>query len=385
MRTYKTEIKPTEEQKRIIQQTIGVCRYIYNFYIAHNKEVYVRENRFVQGMEFSKWLNNDFIPNNQEYVWIKSVSSKAVKQSIMNAEKAFKRFFKKQAEFPRFKKKGRSNVKAYFPQNNKTDWIVERHRVKIPTIGFVRLKEKNYIPIDAKVKSGTISTQAGRYYVAVTVEESLYQDITLNPSGIGIDLGIKEFAIMSDGYVEKNINKSSRVKKLEKKLRRQQRKLSRKYESLKHRNKILEGEATRQNIQKQVLSVQKLHQTLSNIRTDHINKCVAEVVRTKPQFVTIEDLNVRGMMKNRHLSKAVSQQKFFEFRSKLESKCRQSGIELRIADRWFPSSKMCHSCGCIKTDLKLSDREYVCECGYHADRDFNASLNLRDTVTYKLA
>lgn len=385
MRTYKTEIKPTEEQKRIILQTIGICRYVYNFYIAHNKELYEKENKFVSGVDFSKWLNNEFIPNNKEYLWIKSVGSKAVKKSIMNAEKAFKQFFKKQSGFPKFKKKGKSNVKIYFPKNNKTDWTVERHRVKIPTLGFVVLKEKGYIPTNAKVTSGTISTYAGRYYVSVLVDESFNQEVTLNDFGIGIDLGIKEFATLSDGSVDDNINKTQRVKQLEKQLKREQRKLSRKYESLKTRNKDLKGEATRQNTQKQLLVVQKLHQTLCNIRTDYVNKCVSKVVKTKPQFISIEDLNVRGMMKNRHLSNAVAQQKFYEFRTKLESKCKHNGIELRIVDRWFPSSKMCHNCGCIKSDLKLSDREYICECGYHADRDFNASLNLRDTVTYKIA
>ena len=385
MRTYKTEIKPTEEQKCIIHQTIGVCRYVYNFYLAHNKETYEQENKFVSGMAFSKWLNNDFIPKNQEFLWIKSVGSKAVKQSIMNAERAFKRFFKKQSGFPKFKKKGKSNVKMYFPKNNKTDWTIERHRIKIPTLGFVVLKEKGYIPTNAKVMSGTVSIQAGRYYVSVLVDENVYQDIKHNDFGIGIDLGVKEFAIMSNGNIKKNINKTQRVKKLEKKLKREQKRLSRKYESLKERNKNLKGEATRQNIQKQKLKVQRLYQTIANIRTDYINKCVSEVVKTKPQYVTIEDLNVRGMMKNRHLSKAVAQQKFYEFRTKLEVKCNQNGIELRIVDRWFPSSKMCHNCGCIKSDLKLSDREYVCECGYHADRDFNASLNLRDAKTYKIA
>lgn len=385
MRTYKTEIKPTEEQRHIIHQTIGVCRYVYNFYLVHNKEVYEQSGKFVSGMEFSKWLNNEFLPNNQDFLWIKSVGSKAVKQSIMNAEKAFKRFFKKQSGFPKFKKKGKSNVKMYFPKNNKTDWTVERHRVKVPTLGFVRIKEKGYIPTNAKVMSGTVSTQAGRYYVSVLVDEDTVQNISLNDIGIGIDLGIKDFAIMSNGSVKKNINKTQRVKKLEKKLKREQRKLSRKYESLKSRNKNLKGEATRQNIQKQKLKVQRLHQTIANVRTDYINKCVSEVVKTKPRYVTIEDLNVRGMMKNRHLSKAVAQQKFYEFRTKLDVKCKQSGIELRIVDRWFPSSKMCHNCGCIKSDLKLSDREYVCECGYHADRDFNASLNLRDAKTYKAA
>ena len=147
----------------------------------------------------------------------------------------------------------------------------------------------------------------------------------------------------------------------------------------------MKGEATRQNIQKQVLKVQKLHHRIDNIRTDYINKTIAEIVKTKPSYITIEDLNVKGMMKNRHLSKAVASQKFYEFRTKLEKQCKESGIELRIVDRFYPSSKLCHCCGFIKKDLKLSDRIYKCDCGYKCDRDFNASLNLRDAKTYKTA
>ena len=217
------------------------------------------------------------------------------------------------------------------------------------------------------------------------VEEKESEKTLLNDFGLGIDLGVKDFAIISDGTVKKNINKSIRIKKLEKQLKREQRCLSRKYEDLKKRDSKTKGEASRQNIQKQKLKVQKLYHKLDNIRTDYINKVISELVKTKPMWITIEDLSVKGMMKNRHLSKAVASQKFYEFRTKLGAKCKELGIELRIVDRWYPSSKLCHECGCVKKDLKLSDREYICECGYHADRDFNASLNLRDAVTYKIA
>lgn len=226
--------------------------------------------------------------------------------------------------------------------------------------------------------------KAGRYYVSVLIEEQENKNPQLNDFGLGVDLGIKDFAIVSNGKTYKNINKTEKIKKLEKQLKREQRCLSRKYEGLKKRTKK-KGEATRQNIQKQVLKVQRLHHRISNIRTDYINKTIAEIVKTKPSYITIEDLNVKGMMKNRHLSKAVASQKFYEFRTKLGAKCEELGIELRIVDRWYPSSKLCHECGCIKSDLKLSDRVYKCECGYCTDRDFNASLNLRDAKTYKIA
>lgn len=278
LKSYKTEITPAPEQIQKINQTIGTCRYVYNFYLTHNREIYEKEKKFVSGINFSKWLNHVYLKENPDKLWIKEVSSKSVKQSIMNAEKAFKRFFKHQSGFPKFKKKKKSDVKMYF------------------------------VKTDAK---------------------SVIQDL----------------------------KKRSKKK----------------------------GEATRQNIRKQVLKVQKLHQRIDNIRTDYINKCVNETVKAKPSYITIEDLNVSGMMKNKHLSKAVASQKFYEFKTKLKNKCDENGIELRIADRWFPSSKLCHECGCIKKDLKLSDRIYKCECGYIADRDYNASLNLRDAKTYKTA
>ena len=384
-RAYKIEINPTDKQKAKIHQTIGVSRFIYNFYIAHNKEVYEKEGKFISGMDFSKWLNNEYIPNNQDMKWIKDVSSKATKQAIMNADKAFRDFFKGSKGFPKFKKKKNQDVKAYFPKNNKTDWTLERHRVKIPTIGWIRLKEFGYIPTNSIVKSGTVSQKANRYYVSILVEENDTKVSKPTNEGIGIDLGLKDFAICSNGNKFKNINKTSKVKKVEKKLKREQRKLSRKYESLKIRNKKEKGVATRQNIQKQVVKVQKLHQRLVNIRTDYINKTISSIVKQKPSYITIEDLNIKGMMKNKHLSKAVASQKFFEFRTKLTTKCKQNNIELRVVDRFYPSSKTCSNCGEIKKDLKLSDRVYKCSCGLTIDRDLNASINLKNAKKYKVA
>ena len=383
-KAYKIELNPSEEQKIKIHQTIGVARFVYNFYIAHNKEVYEKEGKFVSGMDFSKWLNNEYIPSNQEMKWIKEVSSKARKQAVMNADQAFRDFFKKRKGFPKFKKKKDQDVKAYFPKNNKADWTLERHRVKIPTLGWVRLKEFGYIPTNSIVKSGTVSQKANRYYVSILVEEKDVEVLKPTNEGIGIDLGIKDFAVCSDGTIFKNINKTSTVKKVEKKLKREQRKLSRKYESLKMRNKnIEEGRATQRNIQKQVVKVQKLHQRLANIRTDDINKTISLIIRQKPSYITMEDLAVSNMMKNKHLSKAIANQKFFEFRKKLTTKCKQNKIELRVVDRFYPSSKTCSCCGKIKKDLKLKDRVYKCDCGLMIDRDFNASINLKNAKKYK--
>ena len=384
LKSFKTEINPSKEQIIKINKTIGACRYIYNFYLAHNKELYDKGDKFMSGKSFSVWLNNEYLPDNPDKLWIKEVSSKSVKKSIEDGYTAFTNFFKHQSSFPKFKKKDKSDVKMYFVKTDakSTIWC-ERHRIKIPTLGWMKLKEKGYIPTTKDgyvIKSGTVSKKADRYYVSVLVEISDTNIVNNNNDGIGIDLGLKDFAIISNGRTYKNINKSRKVKKLEKQLRREQRCLSRRYEYLK------KGESTqRANIQKQKLKVQKLHHRLDNIRTDYINKTIAEIVKTKPSYITIEDLNVSGMMKNRHLSKAVASQKFYEFKTKLKGKCDDNNIELRIVDRWFPSSKLCHCCGSIKKDLKLSDRIYKCNCGYVEDRDLNASLNLRDALTYEIA
>ena len=381
LKSFKTEINPTVEQKIKINKTIGTCRYIYNFYLAYNKELHNKGEKFITGKNFSVWLNNEYLPNNPDKAWIKEVYSKAVKKSIENGYVAFTRFFKHQSSYPQFKKKGKSDVKMYFVKNNPTDCKCERYRINIPTLGWVRIKEKGYIPTTKdgwEIKSGTVSVKAGRYYVSALVEIPNTKIVNNSNEGIGIDLGLKDFAIVSNGKTYKNINKSTRVKKLEKKLRREQRCLSRKYENLK------KGESTQKNIQKQKLKVQKLHHRINNIRIDYINKTISEIVKTKPSYITIENLNVLGMMKNRHLSKAVASQKFYEFRIKLKAKCDENSIELRIVDKWYPSSKICHCCGNINKNLKLSDRIYRCDCGYIEDRDFNAALNLKDAVTYEI-
>ena len=383
LKSFKTEINPTEEQKARIRRTIGTCRYVYNFYLGHNKALHDNGKKFMTGKSFSLWLNNEYIPDNPDKTWIREVYSKAVKKSIEDGCTAFTRFFKHQSDFPKFKKKGKSDVKMYFVRNNPKDCQCERHRLKIPTLGWVRIKEKGYIPTTKDgymIRSGTVSVKAGRFYVSVLVE---IPDVNIDNNsneGIGIDLGLKDFAIVSNGKTYRNINKSAGLKKLEKQLIREQRSLSRKYENLK------KGESTqRANIQKQKLKVQKLHHKMDNIRTDYINKTIAEIVKTKPSYITIEDLNVKGMMKNRCLSKAVASQKFYEFRTRLKAKCDENGIELRVADRFYPSSKTCHHCGSVRKNLKLSDRIYRCECGYVADRDLNAALNLKDAKTYKIA
>ena len=257
-----------------------------------------------------------------EYEWINNCGSKARKKVILNAETAYKRFFKGQSKFPRFKKKNKDSTSLYFPKDNNTDWEVERHRIKIPTLKWVRIKEYGYVPTNAKVISGTVTRKANRYYVSVLIETNDIEKIINENEGIGIDLGIKDFAICSNEKVYKNINKTHEVKRLEKKLKREQKRLSRKYVSLNSKNKKEKEAATRHNIQKQTVNVQKIHQRLFNLRNNYLNMIISELLKQKPRYITLENLNVKGMKKNRHLSKAISRQCFYTFRSKLEVKCK---------------------------------------------------------------
>lgn len=398
LKAFKTEIAPTREQKEKIIRSIGIARFLYNQYIAYNKKLYrmyqrglldSHQKHFVSANDFDKYVNHKL---KIELPWINECGSKARKKSLVNAETAFKKFFDGLAGFPRFKKKSNQDVKLYFPKNNKGDWTIWRHKLMIPTLKQVRLKEFGYLPVGAIVTSGTVSYVAGRFYVSVVVdidEKSKYnKDLEASyhtaTTGMGIDLGIKKIAIVSNGKTFNNINKSSKVKRLEKRLRREQRCLSRKYESKKKKGgKTVTASA---NIEKQKLKVQKLHQRIKHIREDYENKVIHEIVKQKPRFITVEDLNVKGMMKNKHLAKAVAAQRFNNLLVKLKRKAEIIGIEFRVVDIFYPSSKTCHCCGHIHKDLKLKDRVYVCpKCGYTEDRDFNASLNLRDAKKYRLA
>ena len=397
LRAFKTEIAPTKKQKAKIVRSIGIARFLYNQYIAHNQGLYrmyqrglldSHQKHFMSANDFNKYVNHKL---RKKFPWIDECGSKARRRALGNAEAAFQKFFKGKARFPRFKKKRKQDVKLYFPKNNAGDWRIWRHKLMIPTLKHVRLKEFGYLPTDATVISGTVSQKADRFYVSVIVdidEKSKYnKDLEAScrspTDGIGIDLGIKELAVVSDGRVFKNINKSAKVKRLEKRLRREQRHLSRKYLLKKKRR---EPAAVSANMDKQRLKVQKLHQRIVHVREDHENKVIHEIVKQKPRFITVEDLNVRGMMKNRHLAKAIATQRFHRLLSKLKRKAEIIGIEVRVVDRFYPSSKTCHSCEHVKKDLKLKDRVFRCpKCGYVADRDFNASLNLRDAKEYRVA
>ena len=239
-------------------------------------------------------------------------------------------------------------------------------------INWIRLAENNRIPTDCKYRNPHIKYDGINWWITVGIE---YEDSTAIPSndGIGIDLGVKDLAICSDSNKYKNINKTQKVRKLEKQKRRLQRSISRSYE----KNKKGESYCKTNNIIKKEKLLLTLNHRLTNIRKNYLNQTTSEIVNRKPRFICIEDLNVSGMMKNRHLSKVVQQQGFYEFRRQIEYKSAWNNIPVIIADRFFPSSKLCSCCGSIKKDLKLSDRIYKCECGNVIDRDFQAALNLK--------
>ena len=314
LRAYKVELKPTSEQKQKIERTMGVCRYVYNLFIGTNRDKYRNGTQsYMSGYDFSKWLNNEYRQVNPDKLWIWEVSSKAIKKAIMNADTAYRNYLKGSTGFPKFKRRNGRPVSMYLPRNNPADLKVERHRAKIPTLGWVRIKEYGYVPCRAKAVSVTISKRAGRYFASFLFEVNATNNTGgAKPEGIGIDLGVKSFAVISDGRTYPNINKTARTRKLIRRLKREQRKFSRKIHKLKQRKEATASKkCKRSNLDKQRQKVQRAYMRLTNKRHDYINKTVHEIVSTRPEYIVIEDLNVSGMMKNRHLSRAIAESEFF--------------------------------------------------------------------------
>lgn len=386
MKAYKTEIYPTKEQIKLIHQTCGNVRYIYNQYIATNFERLEKKEPIIWGYDYSKMINHDpMIPS-----WLKTVSSKALKQAIMNAEGALRAYLKGDKGKPNFKKKSKDNS-FYLTQGIK----VERHRIFLPTLKWVRLKEFGYIPKD--ISSVTVSVKNGRYYISCLSKTETDERIATSGEGIGIDFGLKDQFITKDQTIP-SINKSKKVRKLEKKLRREQRSLSRRYEA-NMKNKVYYKSGAKKgqlksfewirplheckNLRKQQLIVNKIYERLSRIRTDYNQKALQSILKRKPSFIVIEDLNIKGLMKNKHLSKAISQAQWYKSRVFLQQQCEKLGIELRLAPRFYPSSKLCSNCGYKNVDLKLKDRSWECpDCHVVHNRDENAAINLEKCVDY---
>ena len=378
VKAIKVMLIPNNVQQTKLFQYAGASRFAYNWALAREKENYEKGGRFIPDTELRKEFTR--LRNSDEYAWLLNVSNNVTKQAIKDACSAYKNFFKGLQRYPRFKAKKKSmpkfyqdNIKIQFRDTHvKFEGFSFSRKANKQKLNWVKLAEHGRIPTDAKYRNPRVSFDGLNWWISVCVEFPDCRDRS-NHDGIGIDLGIKNLAICSDGNTYKNINKSQTVKKLEKCKRRLQRSVSRKYEH----NKKGGSYCKTNNIVKKEKLLLKVNHRLASIRKDYLNQTTSEIVNRKPRFICIEDLNVSGMIKNRHLSKAVQNQGFFEFRKQLEYKCNDRGIQLIVADRFYPSSKRCSCCGKIKKDLRLSDRTYKCECGNVIDRDFQASLNLK--------
>ncbi|MBQ7429316.1 MAG: transposase [Butyrivibrio sp.] len=378
VKAIKVMLVPNNVQNSKMFQYAGAARFAYNWALAREKENYEKGNKFISDSELRKEFTR--LRNSDEYAWLQNVSNNVTKQAIKDACASYKNFFKGLQKYPRFKSKKRSmpkfyqdNIKIKFTDTHvKFEGFSSSKKVNKQKLNWVRLAEHGCIPTDVKYMNPRISFDGLNWWISVCVEFPDCKE-ALSDEGIGIDLGIKDLAICSDANKYKNINKSKTIKKLEKRKRRLQRSFSRKYEQNKKKGKYCKT----CNIVKNEKLLLKVNHRLTNIRKNYLNQSTSEIVNRKPRFICIEDLNVSGMMKNRHLAKAVQEQGFFEFRRQLEYKCKDNGIQLIVADKFYPSSKLCSCCGKIKKDLKLSDRTYRCDCGNVIDRDFQASLNLK--------
>ena len=367
----KVRLCPTNEQEQKLWQSVGTARFIYNWTLARQDDNYTLKGTSKNGGKFIS--DNDLrkeltiLKKTEEYKWLNEVSNNVAKQAVKDACNAYKRFFKGQSEKPKFK--SRRNCKPSF-YNDNIKLKVKNNIVLIEKVGWVNTSEQ--LPIDVKYNNPRISYDGKYWYISVGIEVE-NPVVELTGESVGIDVGIKDLAVCSNAMTFKNINKTKLVKNLEKRLRRLQRKISKKYEMNKEGRKFVKTS----NIIKLEKQIRLIHRRLSNIRNNHLHQATNKIVKTKPSRVVMETLNIKGMMKNKHLSKAIAEQCLYDFKVKLKYKCEFNGIEFVEADKWYPSSKTCSECGHIKSRLSLSERTYICEdCGVAIDRDYNASINL---------
>lgn len=365
MISRKVRLKPTPEQEALLWKSAGVARWAYNWTLARQRENYELGGKFLPDGILRKEIT--VLKKDPEFQWLGEVSSDIAKQAVRDACSAYKGFFKGLTKFPRFKSKRKSKPSFY----NDTYKLKVYPEKLILLLKVGRVKTAEQLDPDLKYYNPRISFDGKYWYLSVSFED-LFEKPELTDEVIGIDLGIKELAVCSNGSRYRNINKTANVKKLEKRLRRLQRSVSRKYE----KNKGGKLFAKTRNLIKLENKVRHLHRRIANIRHNHIHQVTTELVKTKPAKVVMEDLNVRGMMKNRHLAKAIAKQNFQRFTTTMKYKCERYGIVFEQVPRFFPSSKTCSGCGNVKKTLKLSERTYNCECGLEIDRDLNAAINL---------
>lgn len=381
----KIRLKPTHEQEALFWKSAGVARWAYNYFLSENKKAYKEylDNgktgvKYISGGDIRKYINNTLKKTTHQ--WLSEVGCNVMKQAVKNAEKAYKDWLSGKTGRPHYKSKHKSKISFYVNYESLTRKEGGFHGEKI---GFVKTVEPlPKLPKGEKYSEPYISYDGKYWYLSVGYSVEPIQT-ELSGKSLGIDLGVKDLAICSDGKVYKNINKSLRMRKLNKRLIREQRKLSRMIE-----NNISVYKSNRQpiykrplnecsNIQKQIVNIRLIHKRISDIRQNYLHQITTGIVKTKPSRIIMETLNVRGMMKNKHLAKAISEQCFYEFKRQIQYKSELYGIEFIEVPTFYPSSKTCSQCGSIKTDLKLSDRVYKCKhCGLVIDRDLNASINL---------
>lgn len=379
IKSIKVMLLPNNKQRSKMFHYANTARFAYNWAIARERENYELGNKFISDNDLRKEFTQ--LKKQEGYEWLNSVSNNVTKQAIKDACSAYKRFFKGESNYPKFKSKKKS--KPSFYQDNMKIRFSETH-VKVEgfsvskkqnkqKLNWIKLAEKNRIPVDAKYTNPRITFDGLNWWISVGIEVHDSTDFPTN-DGIGIDLGIKDLAICSDGNIYKNINKTSRVKKLKKKQRRLQRQVSRKY--LKNKKGVCYCKTS--NIIKSEKELLKVTRRLTNIRHNYLHQTTSEIINRKPMFIVLEDLNVKGIMKNKHLSKAIQEQCLYEFNRQIQYKSSWNNIKFIEADRYFPSSKLCSVCGCINKNLKLSDRTYICpNCSNVIDRDYQAALNLK--------
>ena len=395
-RAVRIRLLPTKEQEDLFWKSAGTARWAYNYFLGANEAAYEAwlENgkagkRGVSEGEVRKYINN--VLKKTTHTWLKEVGSNVMKQGVKDANLALQRYIKGISGKPKFKSRHRSKVSFYV---NYESLVRKPNGFQGEKIGYVRtVSPLPKMPKDKKYANPHISFDGKHWYLSVGYEVQR-KEAELTGESLGIDLGIKSLAIVSnedatETHFYKNINKSAEVRRLEKKLRREQRKASRKLEAnIKSHDKNRRPIWIRplrecKNLNKQNKKIQLIHKRLTDIRNNHLHQTTSEIVKTKPSQIVMEDLNIKGMMKNKHLSEAIAKQKFYEFKRQIQYKSEMYGIKIIEAERFYASSKTCSCCGYIKKDIKLSDRTYICPvCGAKLDRDLNAAVNL---ANYKIA
>lgn len=373
IKTYRIRLYPTKEQESLMWQHIGACRFVWNYMLAKQQELYEQGEKHLSAFSMIKLLTP--LKKDGEHSWLYEVSNTSCQIICQDLDKAYKEFFAKRRGLPKFKSRKRS--KPSFPVCSERLRIVSDTIMQIQKLGRVKCHIDKRI--DTSVTYKFINTRVsykGKKWIMTVGIESESQVHELTDRAMGIDLGVKDSAIVAYGgekIVFSNINKSRKVRQIKKSIKRLQRSVSRKYEV----NRVGKKYIKTRNIERCEEKLKRLHERLSNIRTNFIHQSTSKLIKLLPYRVVMEDLNIQGMMKNRHLSKAIQEQCFYEWIRQTQYKCEWNGIEFIQADRFYASSKTCSNCGCIKHNLKLSDRTFVCdECGFAIDRDYQAALNL---------